>query len=50
MFTQNFRPGVIERIGLDYESVKKSIQKLFTAVLVVMEIRGLGKICPDRIY
>ena len=23
IITQNFRPGVIERIGLDYESVKK---------------------------
>ena len=45
VITQNFRPGVIERIGLDYESVKKSIQKLFMEVLVVMEIRDLGKIC-----
>ena len=23
IITQNFRPGVIEKIGLDYESVKK---------------------------
>ena len=25
--TQNFRPGVMERIGLDYNSVKKINQK-----------------------
>ena len=28
IITQNFRPGVIERIGLDYESVKKINPKI----------------------
>ena len=28
IITQNFRPGVIERIGLDYESVKKINSKI----------------------
>ena len=49
VITQNFRPGVIERIGLDYESVKE-ILKLFMEVLVVMEIKDLGKIYQAKIY
>ena len=28
IITQNFRPGVIERIGLDYESIKKINPKI----------------------
>jgi CoA:oxalate CoA-transferase len=40
---QNFRPGVIERIGLHYEAVREWNQRL-----VYGEITGYGKIGPWR--
>ena len=41
VITQNFRPGVIERIGLDYETVKKINPKI-----VYGSISGYGDIGP----
>ena len=41
IITQNFRPGVIERIGLDYESVKK-----FNSKIVYGSITGYGNKGP----
>ena len=41
IITQNFRPGVIERIGLDYETVKKINPKI-----VYGSISGYGDIGP----
>lgn len=41
VITQNFRPGVIERIGLDYESVKKINPKI-----VYGSISGYGSTGP----
>ena len=41
IITQNFRPGVIERIGLDYESVKKINPKI-----VYGSISGYGSEGP----
>ena len=43
VITQNFRPGVIERIGLDYESVKKINSKI-----VYGSISGYGNDGPWR--
>ena len=43
VITQNFRPGVIERIGLDYESVKKINSKI-----VYGSISGYGNEIPWR--
>ena len=41
IITQNFRPGVIERIGLDYESVKKINPRI-----VYGTISGYGSVGP----
>jgi Predicted acyl-CoA transferases/carnitine dehydratase len=43
VLTHNFRPGVMDKIGLDYESVKTMNQKLIYA-----EITGYGKEGPWR--
>ena len=43
IITQNFRPGVIERIGLDYENVKKINPKI-----VYGSITGYGNTGPWR--
>lgn len=40
---QNFRPGVIERLGLDYESVRRNNPRL-----VYGEVTGYGKTGPWR--
>lgn len=40
---QNFRPGVIEKLGFDYDSVRR-----FNARLVYGEITGYGKVGPWR--
>jgi len=41
IITQNFRPGVIQRIGLDYESVKKINPKI-----VYGSVSGYGNVGP----
>lgn len=41
VMTHNFRPGVMEKIGLEYESVKKLNPKMIYA-----EITGYGKVGP----
>ena len=41
VMTHNFRPGVMDKIGLDYESVRKINQKMIYA-----EITGYGKEGP----
>ena len=41
IITQNFRPGVIERIGLDYKNVKKINPKI-----ILCEISGYGRSGP----
>src|SRR5271166_3852870 len=40
---QNFRPGVVERLGIDYETLRKSNPKL-----VYASISGFGLDGPDR--
>jgi CoA:oxalate CoA-transferase len=40
---QNFRPGVIEKLGFDYESVRQ-----FNPRLVYGEVTGYGKVGPWR--
>ena len=50
IITQNFRPGVIEKIGLDYESVKKLILKLFMDQYLVMDLKVPGRIYRVKIY
>ena len=46
---QNFRPGVMERLGFGYEAVKRLTQRLFMPALLVMAKRVLGKIAPVKI-
>lgn len=41
VMTNNFRPGVMQKVGLDYESVKKLNQKMIYA-----EVTGYGKVGP----
>lgn len=47
---QNFRPGVIERLGLGYEEVKKRNPALFMQVQQDMDRRDLLRIDLGKIY
>ena len=46
--TQNFRPGVIERIGLDYETVKKINPKIVYGSITGYGNKGPWKDLPGQ--
>ena len=48
IITQNFRPGVIERIGLDYESVKKINPKIVYGSITGYGNKGPWKDLPGQ--
>ena len=48
VITQNFRPGVIERIGLDYESVKKINPKIVYGTISGYGNKGPWKDLPGQ--
>ena len=48
IITQNFRPGVIERIGLDYESVKKINHKIVYGSISGYGDKGPWKDLPGQ--
>ena len=48
IITQNFRPGVIERIGLDYESVKKINPKIVYGTISGYGSKGPWKDLPGQ--
>ena len=50
VMVQNFRPGVIERLKLDYDSVSRSIRGSCMDQSPATEKRRPGAIAPDRIY
>ena len=48
IITQNFRPGVIERIGLDYQSVKKINPKIVYGSITGYGTKGPWKDLPGQ--
>jgi len=46
--TQNFRPGVMERIGLDYENVKKINPKIIYGIITGYGSKGPWKDLPGQ--
>ena len=49
IITQNFRPGVIERIGLDYEKVKKINPKIVYGSITGYGDKGPWKSLPGHL-
>ena len=45
VFIENFAPGVVKRMGLDYEALKKK-----TPILFMLQLKGLRKVARTRIF
>ena len=45
VFIENFAPGVVKRMGLDYEALKKK-----TLILFMLQLKGLRKVARTRIF